>query len=721
MAIINYNLSLTGDCQNNGNGSLLLITNGQSPPFTINWVEPISGATFSSQTITNNYYNVLGLSANSYSFYLSDALNKSTPEITFVITSSCTVNIGLIQNTTCGINNAAISATTDTNYGLNTINLYKDSELYKTTTTTTNNANFFNLPPGLYTAEVIDVGGCVGYSNTLLVNESTSLNFGYYVIDSPQCYSNSGRIFITGITGTPPYTYLWSNLPYFNSSDSATGLTYGNYGITVRDYYGCELSKVVNVGIGKQLSLLNYTLNTPTCFNADGSVTFYVSGGTPPYSYNLSTGEQKITLSDSITFDELTAGNYTLSVTDTGLCRFSQDFILVAKRSFTVLQTQIVNATCQELGKILITIQGGFPPYYYTLVSSGSPEVRQTSILNTTSYSNLYEGIYTLSIEDSIGSCVYEEEIEILNLSNFTLSVSAQDTTCGDFNGAITANVTTENTGLTFTYSLSNGTQSTPTTATTYTFSDLESGPYSVTVTDSDSCKDSQFAFVNTSRPYSITLIPTSAFNGDGGTISTLINETSGPFNLTWSDNVNGQTGYYITGLTAGTYSLTVSGENGCQQFVSTTVNDVISSSTTISFLYSSGSSVHTGGKSVSLQTMMYSGFTYTTQNAQNCALSSATFSLKVVIDTDEYVFPFYSTKSFNRIPTLTYFAPILENAILSIPYIETCVVNASNNTISITSQIVDGVQYYKDETITFDIIIYYNVNCLSINDVTCP
>jgi hypothetical protein len=117
----------------------------------------------------------------------------------------------------------------------------------------------------------------------------------------------------------------------------------------------------------------------------------------------------------------------------------------------------------------------------------------------------------------------------------------------------------------------------------------------------------------------------------------------------------------------------------------------------------------------------MYSGFTYTTQNAQNCVLSSATFSFKVAIDTDEYVFPFYSTKSFNRIPTLTYFAPILENAILSIPYIETCVVNASDNTISITSQIVDGVQYYKDETITFDIIIYYNVNCLSINDVTCP
>jgi len=118
---------------------------------------------------------------------------------------------------------------------------------------------------------------------------------------------------------------------------------------------------------------------------------------------------------------------------------------------------------------------------------------------------------------------------------------------------------------------------------------------------------------------------------------------------------------------------------------------------------------------------MMYSGFTYLTQDAQNCLLSSATFSLKVTIDTDEYVFPFYTTKSFTRIPTLSYFGPILENAVLSIPYIETCTVNTTNNTISITSQVIDGIQYYKDDTITFDILIYFNIKCLSINDVTCP
>ena len=721
MALINYNIFLTGDCQNNGNGTFLLSTNGVSPPISINWIDPISGNSFSSQTIVNGVYNVTGLSASSYSFYLSDALNNSTNEIAFVITSSCTINIGLIQNTTCGGINGGISATTDTNYGLNTIQLFKDSVLYRTTTTTTNGANFFKLPPGVYSAKVTDVGGCIGFSNNVIINNSTNLDFGYYVIDSPQCYANSGRIIVTGVTGTPPYTYQWSNLPYLNFTDSATGLTSGGYGITITDFYGCSTTKAAAVNVGKQLSLVNFTQNTPTCFNADGSVTFIVSGGTPPYSYNLSTGEQQILLSNAVTFNELTSGNYTLSVTDLGLCRFNQDFTLTAKRSFTVLQTQIVNASCQELGKIFISIQGGFPPYYYKLVSSGSSEIRQTSILNSTSYSNLEAGLYTLMIEDTIGSCVYEEQITILTTSNFTLSLTPQDTTCGNPNGSITANIITDSTGLTFTYQLSNGDQSAPTTATTYTFSNLPSGPYSVSVTDSDSCNASEYTFINTSTPYSVILTPTSAFNGSGGTISAMIKETSGPFNLTWSNNVNGQTGYYLTGLTAGTYSLTVSGTNGCQQFVTANVGNVISSSTTVTYIYSSGSSVRTDSTSFSLQSMMYSGYTNLTQNAQNCVLSSATFSLRVTIDTDEYVFPFYSTKSFSRIPTLDYFAPILENAVLSIPYIETCTVNATNNTISVTSQVINGVQYYKDDTITFDILIYYNVKCLSINDITCP
>jgi hypothetical protein len=127
-----------------------------------------------------------------------------------------------------------------------------------------------------------------------------------------------------------------------------------------------------------------------------------------------------------------------------------------------------------------------------------------------------------------------------------------------------------------------------------------------------------------------VILTPTSAFNGSGGTISAMIKETSGPFNLTWSNNVNGQTGYYLTGLTAGTYSLTVSGTNGCQQFVTANVGNIISSSTTVTYIYSSGSSVRTDSTSFSLQSMMYSGYTNLTQNASKLETNNSFLSNEV-------------------------------------------------------------------------------------------
>ena len=57
----------------------------------------------------------------------------------------------------------------------------------------------------------------------------------------------------------------------------------------------------------------------------------------------------------------------------------------------------------------------------------------------------------------------------------------------------------------------------------------------------------------------------------------------------------------------------------------------------------------------------------------------------------------------------------------MSIPYITDCTVDAVNGSIEIESEVVGGVEYYKDETITFDILIDYDISCLSINDIVCP
>lgn len=724
MGNIFYNIFLTGDCTNTNSGVLNLTVQGDSPPFSIIWNNPISAATFSSQTINSSSYSVSGLSAGTYSFQLSDSdtpINQLTPLIDFVVTSSATINIGLMSNTTCNLNNGSLSAITETVYGSNTIELYKDGVLYRTQSSETRTSFFLNLEPGAYFAKLIGGGGCFGTSNTLFVRGSTNLDFGLYVIDSPYCYLGTGKIFVSGETGTPPYSYKWSNIPFFESASSVSNLFSGTYAVTVTDFYGCSSKKFGTIGIGQRLSLINVSSTPASCFDSNGTVTFTISGGSAPYSYNLSNGSSKILLSNQATFGNLTSGNYTITITDASLCSISQDIFLESSQAFSILELNVVKASCRQLGKILISMQGGFPPFSYSLTNSQGLELRQTSILSSTAYSGLKPDIYTLTITDSLKNCTYTEEVEITSEQNFILSLETNDTVCGGRNGSIVATVTPAVTGLTYIYSLSNGTQSTPTSSTTYTFSNLYNGAYTVTVLDSENCSDTELTQVQGSAPYQLSLSPTSAYNNQGGTITALVGNVSTNFNLVWSSNVNGQSGIYVTGLTAGTYSVTISGANGCQQYVETEVPNIVNSSTTVSFVYSRGTSTYTPATSVTLQTMMYSGYTYLTQGSQNCILSSATFSLKVTIDTDVYTFPFYTTRSFSRIPTLSYFAPILQNSILSIPYIETCVVNPTNNTVSITSQIVNGVQYYKDDLITFDILVYFNIKCLSINDITCP
>jgi hypothetical protein len=273
---------------------------------------------------------------------------------------------------------------------------------------------------------------------------------------------------------------------------------------------------------------------------------------------------------------------------------------------------------------------------------------------------------------------------------------------------------------LTYTYYLSSGQHSAPTTATTYTFTGLPSGIYTVTVIDNTTCTITGSTYLSTTQPYQVFLYPTDCLTGSGGTISVLIQETDGPYNLTWSDNVNGQTGIFITGLTAGTYTLTVSGNNNCITSRSVDVTCAPRGTTSYSFKYSTGVKETTSTSKLTLKNMMYSGYTSLVSNATNCSLSSATFNFKVNIGGTEYEFPFYYTESFNDIPDLSYFAPIIESSILTIPNIQRCTVDAEKNTINILAKADSTTEYYKGETITFTIRIYFVIKCISVNDIIC-
>jgi len=79
---------------------------------------------------------------------------------------------------------------------------------------------------------------------------------------------------------------------------------------------------------------LEYVVNEPqvltltgvttkeTCADNDGSITFEISGGTLPYTYNLSSIKN-----NSLT--GLKAGTYSVTVTDKNMCQTNQSYVIV--------------------------------------------------------------------------------------------------------------------------------------------------------------------------------------------------------------------------------------------------------------------------------------------------------------------------------------------------------------------------------------------------------
>ncbi|MDZ4749284.1 MAG: T9SS type A sorting domain-containing protein [Saprospiraceae bacterium] len=134
--------------------------------------------------------------------------------------------------------------------------------------------------------------------------------------------------------------------------------------------------------------------------------------------------------------------------------------------------------------------------------------------------------------------------------------VSFTDVLC---NGGNTGSVTAGGTGGTmpYSYAWSNG-------GNTATINNLSVGTYTVTITDNDGSTATASAVI--SQPTALVLqTPTinnvSCFGGANGSIQASASGGVPPYDYSWS---NGSSGSFISGLVAGSYTVTVTDDNNC-------------------------------------------------------------------------------------------------------------------------------------------------------------
>jgi hypothetical protein len=712
MALFDYNLSVSGDCQGTGLGAFNISFSGGVAPYTVQFTSPVyPNATLAENEVltkTNLFSQTVLIIANDSTLPTNQTFNLNIP-----ISSGVCCSVVSVDNTTCAENNGSVTGTSTTVYSSADYFIFLGNGTFVNSASTNQSTVVFtNLTAGTYYLTVEDLGGCSGTSQTFIVESSNVTNYGLYPVPNSSCGGTPiGKIMITGLTGQGPFTYLWSN---GQTGSTATGLTAADYSVQVTDGFGCITSKeatVVNVGT---MGAFFTAVTNPTCFQSDGSITLTLTGGSAPYYYSASTGAVLVSYAQEFSISGLSAGDYQFIVTDAGLCQISTGTTLSQPNGMSSVNIVGTNSFCSTNdGEITVTILGGQSPYTYTVVDEFGDQDVIVGPQQIQVFPNLSAGTYAVFVEDSTG-CEFSREIIIIATDKFTISTSVTGTTCNQNNGSVTVSTSTGYT-LPLDFSVDGIQNVIDTNMTAVTFNNLSAGNHVVTVTDATGCAQTQTIFVAKGDLVDFSLYSVSCGNGDSGQITAFITSGTPPFTFNWSNNVpSNPQQIQVSGLTAGTYSLSIVDSAGCTLSRSTTIS--CNTNYTSYQCYVMGEEVFNiqSPSKFGLLQMLNEGYVDLTTGNTSCSLISAQFTAKVSAQPIGLSAQsmFFTSTSLNNPPSDNLWYDTIKQLLLSIPGILSVTIDQLNNQITIAtnpaSNSLDG------QEIVVELAIEYDIMCLT-------
>jgi hypothetical protein len=347
------------------------------------------------------------------------------------------------------------------------------------------------------------------------------------------CFGGNSTVTVSATGGTPPYTGTG------NFTRAA-----GTWSFVVTDAATPTPNTITTtITITQPLALTATSSKTNILCNGqtNGSINVFPIGGTPPYSYNWGGG---ITTQNRT---GLAIGTYTCTITDSRNCLTTTSQTITQPTALTAGNPTAPNILVNG-GTTTITqpaATGGTSPYQYQLNTG----VYQTSNV----FSNVPAGTYTINIRDA-NNCIISKLITITQPVVFSASASAGNISC---NGGTTIVVVSASGG-------------TPPYTGTGTFV-VTAGAYNYIVTDAGGSTAS--ASITVTQPSALTLSATQVnvlCNGNStGSINTTPGGGTPPYTYLWN---TGQTTQNRTGLSANTYSVTLTDANTCSTSQSITI-----------------------------------------------------------------------------------------------------------------------------------------------------
>ncbi|MFN7117923.1 MAG: SdrD B-like domain-containing protein [Saprospiraceae bacterium] len=391
------------------------------------------------------------------------------------------------------------------------------------------------LGAGTYRITVTDANGCQrSASFNIIQSPPITINLEATEVVCGSEDEGSASASVSG--GRPPYTFRWSN---GLTTPRIENLTTGSYSLTVTDANGCTATKEVSITVVSDFAISAVPRNVLCSGDNSGSILITARGGKTPYTYRWNNGRTTAEITN------LTAGSYTVTVTDGNGCSLTQTLTITQPPLLTVTTSRTnINCFGNNNGTASVTVSGGTAPYSY----------RWNNNATTPNISNLTPGTYSVTVTDA-NFCTQTASVVITQSTQLNGTATATNILCnGQNNGSAVVNVTGGTTPYTYLWS---------TGATTQTITNRPAGTYIVTTTDANGCSTIDTAIITQPPILQVNLTVSNIVctAQQIGAISAIVTGGTSPYTYRWSNNA---TTAAIANLPAGSYSVTVTDANGC-------------------------------------------------------------------------------------------------------------------------------------------------------------
>ena len=357
-------------------------------PFTYLWNNGQTGST------------ITGLTKGNYSVAVIDAYG-CTKSMEGSVTDVNVIGLGLITSVSpsCLQSNGSISLTITGG----TAPFYYSASTGNVEISYGRTFSISGLSAGNYNFQVTDAGFCQTFAGTTLLTPggitSVSVNS-----QNSTCSSVNGSIQISVVGGAIPYTYtlVYPSGAQTNINNSQTtqlfnGLVSGTYTVAVSDNSGCSYIQEITIMSENKFTISTDVVST-SCNQNNGQVTIYsTTGGTLPLDYSVDGIFNVIdTNLSAVTFNNLSAGTHTVSVTDSDGCIQTSNILIPFSQR---LDYSLFTTSCGSgnSGQITAFISSGEPPFSFNWSDNVPNEPQQIQVIGLTG------GSYSLTVVDANG------------------------------------------------------------------------------------------------------------------------------------------------------------------------------------------------------------------------------------------------------------------------------------------------------------------------------